>query len=696
MLNAFHDPRAVAIIGASRTPGKLGHSVLQNVIQHGFRGAIYPINPGARELQGYSCYPSVLEAPDPIDLAIILIPSHCVAQALVECGEKGVRGAVIISGGFREEGHEGRRREHELVAIARRHGMRLVGPNSLGLIDTIANLNASFAVGMPGTGTIAFMSQSGALCTSILDMALSEQVGFSRFISLGNKADVDEITLMQAWRDDPHTRVIMAYLEGIEQGSDFIRIARIVSREKPIIAIKSGSTSAGSRAVSSHTGTLAGSDTAYEAAFRQSGVLRARSVQDLFDYSIAFARQPLLQSDGIAIITNAGGPGIMAADACEGAGLHLASLEYESSSYLREALPPAVSILNPVDLLGDARADRYELALRTVLAEPGVGGVIVIVTPQAMTEIDETARTVGTQSRAAGKPVFGCFMGAGTVASGIRILNDYQVPNYPVPERAVAAMAAMMRYRRWREQPPLDPEAFNVNSDRVRGLIEDVRAEGRLSVGEVEAREIMEAYGIATPRALLARDSAEAAKAAAEIGFPVAVKIASPDILHKTDVGGVRLHLTSADAVREAFDLTIYRASRYMPGADIWGCLVQKMAVGGKEVQCCMSHDPHFGPVISFGLGGAYADALMDFASRVAPLDRRTAAEMMAEIQGYDLLRGVRGERHADLNAVLDVLLRLSQLVIEFPEIVEFDLNPLVVFEEGQGVSGIDMRLVLQ
>lgn len=289
-----------------------------------------------------------------------------------------------------------------------------------------------------------------------------------------------------------------------------------------------------------------------------------------------------------------------------------------------------------------------------------------------------------------------CFMGAGTVASGIRILNSFQVPNYPVPERAVAAMAAMMRYRRWRELPPVEPEWFEVDGDRVRGLIEGVRAEGRLSVGEVEAREIMEAYGIATPRALLARDGAEAVQAAEAIGFPVAVKIASPDILHKTDVGGVRLHVTSPDAVREAFDLMIHRAGRYMPGTDIWGCLVQEMVVGGQEVQCCMSHDPHFGPVISFGLGGAYAGALTDLASRVAPLDRRTAAEMMAEVQGYDLLRGVRGERQADLDALLDVLLRLSQLVEDFPEIVEFDLNPLVVFKEGQGVSGIDMRLVLQ
>ena len=490
MLEMFCDPQAVAVIGASRTPGKLGYSVLQNVIQHGFKGAIYPINPNAGELLGHKCYSSVLAVPGPIDLAVILIPSQHVARTLIECGEKGITGAIIMSAGFREAGQEGRKRERELVDIARRYGMRLVGPNSLGIVDAIAGLNASFATGMPAKGSIAFMSQSGALCTAVLDMALSEQVGFSRFVSLGNKADADEITFIEAWSDDPHTRVIMAYLEGIEEGAKFMRIASQVGREKPIIAIKSGTTNAGSRAVSSHTGTLAGSEATYEAAFRQSGVLRARSVQDLFDYSIAFARQPLLASDRIAIITNAGGPGIMAADACERAGLQLASFEHDSLNTLRQSLPAAASVLNPIDLLGDALADRYRLAIGAALEDPNVGGVLVIVTPQAMTEVEDTAKLIGELSKRSEKPVFACFMGSETVASGIQVLNGYQVPNYPVPERAVAAMAAMIEYRRWREQPPLDLESFDVDRIRVRELIDRVRAEGRLSVGEAEARDI--------------------------------------------------------------------------------------------------------------------------------------------------------------------------------------------------------------
>ena len=695
VLDMFFNPQAIAVIGASRTPAKLGYGVLRNVIQHGYKGTVYPINPKAGEILGLKCYPSVLEVPGGIDLAVIVIPSKYVAEVLVECGKKGVKGAIIISAGFREVGHEGWQREHEIADIARQYGMRLTGPNCLGIIDTVASLNASFAVGMPRQGTIAFMSQSGALCTAILDMALADEVGFSRFVSLGNKADTDEITFIEAWRDDPHTQVIMAYIEGIKDGAEFMRVARQVSQEKPIITIKSGTTNAGSRAVSSHTGTLAGSERAYEAAFRQSGVIRARSVQELFDYSIAFARQPLLRNDRIAIITNAGGPGIMATDACERAGLQLASLEAEAMNALRQALPTAASALNPVDVLGDALADRYGLALETVINDPNVGGVLVILTPQAMTQVEATARVVGELSQKSDKPVFGCFMGRGAVEPGVRVLNRYAVPNYPVPERAVAAMAAMMRQRRWRERQALELESFKVDQSRVRELFRQVRAEGRVAIGDAEAREIMEAYGIPTPRNFLARDLDQAAHFADEIGFPVAIKIASPDILHKTDMGGVKLNIMTLGDVRDAFELMIYRANRYMPDAEIWGCLVQEMVIGGKEVIVGMNRDPHFGPLMMFGLGGIYVEALKDVAFRVAPFDRRDAGEMVSEIQAYNLLRGVRGERPSDLEALIEALLRLSQLAMDFPEIAEFDINPLTVFEEGRGVIGIDMRLVL-
>jgi acetyltransferase len=691
----FFNPQAVAVIGASRTPGKLGYGVLRNVVQHGYKGAVYPINPKASEILGLKCYPSVLTVPGPIDLAIFLIPSNHVARGLIECGEKGIKGAIVISAGFREAGGEGWQREREIVDIARRYGMRLLGPNCLGVIDTIASLNASFAAGMPRRGTIAFMSQSGALCTSILDMALADQVGFSHFVCLGNKAEADEIAFLEAWQQDPHTSVILAYLEGIDDGIEFMRVARQVSQRKPIITVKSGTTSAGARAVSSHTGTLAGLEWAYEAAFRQSGVIRARSLQELFDYSIAFARQPLLPNDRIAVVTNAGGPGIMATDACERAGLQLAAFKPETVDALRKELPTAASVLNPVDLLGDALADRYALALELAIDDPGVGGVLLILTPQVMTQVEETARVVGELSQGSDKPVLGCFMGRATVEPGIQVLNQYGVPNYPVPERAVAAMAAMMQHRRWRERPPLELETFEVDRDRVRGVFEQIRAERRVAIGDVEAREVMDAYGIPTPQTFLARTPDEAVHFADTVGFPLVLKIASPDILHKTDVGGVELNIMASSDVRDAFELMTYRARRYVPGAEIWGCLVQDMVLGGREVIVGMNRDPHFGPLMTFGLGGIYVEVLQDVVFRLAPFDRREAREMIGEIRGYNLLRGVCGERRSDLDAVVEAFLRLSQLVMDFPEIVEFDINPLTVFEEGQGLIGIDMRLVL-
>lgn len=696
VLEMFFDPVGIAVIGASRTPGKLGHGVLLNIIQHGYKGPVYPINPGSEAILGLPCYPTVLATPGPVDLAVVLIPSRYVANVLEECGQKGVKGAIIISAGFREVGHEGRMREREIVEIARRHGMRLIGPNCLGIIDTVSSLNASFAVGMPKRGSIAFMSQSGALCTSVLDMSLAEAVGFSRFVSLGNKADANEITFIEAWRSDPYTRVVMAYLEGIEDGPRFMDIARQVSKEKPIIAVKSGTTSAGSRAVSSHTGTLAGSERAYEAAFRQCGVIRAHSVQELFDYSVAFARQPLLASDRISIVTNAGGPGIMATDACERAGLQLAALQSESMDRLRAALPSAASVLNPVDVLGDALADRYAFAVETVVNDPNVGGVLVILTPQVMTQVQETAQVIGELSGRSDKPILTCFMGKETIEPGVRVLNEYAVPNYPVPERAVAALAAMNAQRLWRDQPASALETFDLDRERVHSVFQAIRDEGRLAMGDAEARDILEAIGIPTPRTLLAHSPEEAAGYAAEIGFPVVLKIASPDILHKTDVGGVKVNLATPADVRDAFELMTYRAERYMPDADVRGCLVQEMVVGGKEVIVGMSRDPDFGPLMMFGLGGIYVEALHDVVFRVAPFDRRAAREMIYEIRGHNLLRGVRGERSVDLEAVVDTLLRLSQLATEFPEIVEFDINPLTVFEDGQGVIGIDMRLVLE
>jgi acetyl coenzyme A synthetase (ADP forming)-like protein len=695
MLDAFFNPQSVAVIGASRDPEKLGYAVLANLKEGGYSGRLYPVNLKADEILGFKAYPSVLDIPDPVELAIVVIPYRFVPAALEQCGRKGVKAVVVISAGFREAGREGLEREIELVETARKYNLRLIGPNCLGVIDTATPLNASFAAGMPPAGPIAFMSQSGALGTAVLDLAMAGRIGFSKFISLGNKADVSEIDLLEALADDPDSKVILIYVEGVPDGQRFIEVAREVTRNKPVVAIKSGVTASGSRAVSSHTGSLAGSEAAYKAAFEQACVIRATSMEGLFDYALAFAYQPLLKGDRIGIVTNAGGPGILATDALEHAGLEIPRLSGETVRALEEYLPGAASAANPVDVLGDALAERYEHAVRLVLADPNVDGLIVILTPQAMTEIEETARVVGRLAQEADKPILGCFMGEARIEAGVEVLRRYGVPNYPFPERAAAALAAMSKYRCNLERPIFEVHACTVCIPPVRELFDRVRAEGRVSIGDAEAREVMEAYGLPIPESRLAKTADEAVEVAEEIGYPVVLKIASPDILHKTDVGGVRLNLRSPDDVRDGFDLIVYRAGRYVPGARIWGCLVQQMVPGGREVLVGMSRDPQFGPLVAFGLGGIYVEALKDVAFRVAPFSRHEAEEMIRGIRSYPLLEGVRGEPPADHEAMVDALLRVSQLVTDFPEIVELDINPLMVFEEGRGAMAIDMRLVL-
>ena len=693
----FLDPKSVAIIGAAREPGKLGFAVLDNIIKSGFRGPIYPINPNADQILSKKCYATILDVAEPIDLAIITIPAKSVAKVLDECGQRGVRGVIIITAGFREVGADGARMEKDLINIANHYNMRIVGPNVLGMVDTVTPINASFAAGMPQCGTISFMSQSGALCTAILDWADAHDIGFARFISIGNKADVNEIDLLQAWNADKKTDVIIAYLEGITNGQRFIDVARQVTQNKPVIAIKSGSTSAGARAASSHTGTLAGSARAYDAAFRQCGIIRAMSVQDLFDYSVAFAYQPVLPGDRIAIVTNAGGPGIMGTDAIENSGLKLATLTEETQTYLAAQLPAAANTHNPIDVLGDALADRYGMALEAALKDPNVDGVLVILTPQVMTQVVESAQAVCDavdRMKGCGKPVLGCWMGQHITEAGAAVMNGHRIPNYQFPERAAATFKAMSTYRKWRERPPVEIPHIDVDRAKVKAIFAKARAEGRLGLGDFEARDIMEAYGLRLPESVLARTTEEAVDAASAMGYPVVLKIASPDILHKSDIGAVKVGLSDATQVRDAFDIINYRATKYMPNADIWGCTVQEMVAKGKEVIIGMSRDPQFGPLLLFGLGGIYVEVLQDVTFRVAPISRQEASEMITEIRSFPLLRGVRGERPSDIEATADALLRISQMVSDFPEIVELDVNPLVIHEHG--AVAVDMRIIIK
>ncbi|HVN95015.1 MAG TPA: acetate--CoA ligase family protein [Syntrophorhabdaceae bacterium] len=694
-LKPLFSPQSIAIVGATESQDKPGYAILFNLLSSGFGGTIYPVNPGKETILGLPCYKSLDAIDGKIDLAVIVIPGKMVLETLEMCGKLGVESAVVISAGFRETGHEGLIAEQAIARLAQRYQMPILGPNCLGLIDTFTPMNVTFAKDTPPQGKIGFMSQSGALCTSILDIAIADNVGFSYFVSLGNKADLNEIDFLQAWVNLPEVRVVLAYLEGITDGAKFIETARQFTKTTPIVAIKAGVTTSGSRAVSSHTGALAGSERAYEAAFKQAGVIRANSMGELFDFAIALAHQPLPRNDTVVVVTNAGGPGIMATDAIERAGLRLASLGEETLADLKEALPAAASVLNPIDLLGDAGTSRYKSALEIVLKDPNVGSLIVILTPQFATPIEEAAQAVADVTRDTQIPVLCCFMGKASMQNALNILTKNHIPNYVMPERAIDALAVMTKQRLWQEELAPPYESVDLNTQRVTQVFERVRREGRVKIGDAEAREILEAYRIPVPASKLCATTDEAVAFAEQIGYPVVLKIASPDILHKTDIGGVRINVRSATEVRDSFDLVTFRATRYMPDAEIWGCLVQQQVHGGREVIVGMNRDPQFGPLVMFGLGGIYVEALKDVTFRIAPFSRRDAMDMIREMRSFNLLRGVRGETRSDLQAIVDTLLKVSQLVVDFPDIVEMDINPLMVFEEGKGVMGIDMRLVL-
>jgi len=694
MLERFFRPKSVAVVGASRDERAVGHAIFRNLISYGYQGRVYPVNPKADELLGRPCSKSISDLPEAVDLAVISVPGQIVRTVVEECGQKGIDAVVIISSGFKETGPEGAQREREVVEVARKYGVRIVGPNCLGIIAPSIGLSASFAADMPPAGGVAVLSQSGALAAAMLDWAVEEKVGFSSFVSFGNAADLTFSDFLEWLKDDEETKVILAYMEGLPDGRRFMQVARQVTREKPIVVVKGGVTSAGSRAVSSHTGSLAGSQQAYQAAFRQSGIIQADSVQQLYDYAIAFDWQPLPKGDNLAIVTNAGGPGILASDAAEKQGVGLAQLGRETVEKLTKLLPPAAAFYNPVDVLGDADETRYGGALEAVLSDPAVHGCAVLLTPQAMTRIPETSETVCAAARGE-KPVLACFMGGKAVGPAEDRLLSNKVPFYPFPERCVAAFAAMIQHRRRLEMPEEEPPLLARNTEAAAKIIDSAASQGRLQLTQSEARDVLANYGFRVPSGGLAHTVEEAVQIANSVGYPVTVKIASPDILHKSDIGGVRLNLQTPQDVTDAFELVAFRARRLMPQAEIWGAMVQKMVLGLREVILGLSHDPTFGPLLMFGLGGVYVEALRDVSFRVAPISRREALEMLHEIRSYPLLAGVRGEQGADIEAIVDCLLRLSQAACDFPNIVEMDVNPLLVGAAGEGATAVDARITL-
>jgi len=694
MLDAMLKPGVVAVIGASRTPGKVGHEIVANLLKGGYKGRIVPVNPTTETILGLPCVASVAEAGVPVDLSVISVPTRIVRQAVTESLAAGAGAICIITAGFKEVGPEGAALEREIAELCRAGGARLLGPNCLGLINTQHAMNASFAAQMPGVGGISVISQSGALCTAILDWAASRRLGLAKLVSMGNKADLDETDLLRALAADPDTRVITAYLESIASGKEFVPAAEAAATAKPVVILKAGTTSAGAQAASSHTGSLAGADIAYGAAFRRSGVVRADTFEALLDIATAFAMQPLPKGNRVAIITNAGGPGIMAADAVEEAGLTVAALERNTATALRKKLPVAASVGNPIDVLGDADPERYATAVTAAIDDESVDAIIVILTPQAMTKPAETAREIAGCLRG-NKPVLVSFMGGADVMPGRDELVQSSLPDYPAPERAVTALKAMCDYAQWRQRPPRVVARFPVNRRRANRLVARHVRMGQCQVGEAAAKDIMSAYNFTVPTGQLAQSADRAVDAAVRAGFPVAMKIHSPDIIHKSDMGGVRLNLATPDAVRDAYDLMMLRIRRLAPEARLGEVYVEKMCERGREVIVGMTRDPQFGPMLMFGLGGIFVEVMKDVTFHLAPITHAEAIEMLKSTRSYALLEGVRGGTPVDIDAVANCLQRISQLVTDFPQIAELDINPLILGPIGTDPVVADARITL-
>ncbi|HVP11764.1 MAG TPA: acetate--CoA ligase family protein [Phycisphaerae bacterium] len=695
-------PRSIAVVGASRRPGSVGFAVMRNLIYGGYTGVVYAVNPKAKSILGLRCVPSLAAIDDQVDLAVIITPAETIEGLVIEGADHGIKHFLVISAGFKEIGGEGAERERRLKAVADERGLSIVGPNCLGLINTApeVQMNASFATHMPQRGPLGLISQSGALCTALLDYANGRGIGFSRFVSFGNKVDVTEIDLLRALARDPRTHVILMYIEDLSAGQGFINACHEVThgeKPKPIVAIKTGRTTEGAAAAASHTGSLAGSDEVYGAIFEQAGVIRVESVGELFDCAEAFIDPTLPAGRRTAIVTNAGGPGIMATDACIRNGLKIPRFQEYTTKSLRFQMPPTSSIKNPVDVIGDAKHDRYRAALDAVTADENVDQVVVIVTPQMMTDVKEIASVVGEIKGYSNKPIIGVLMGLVDVAPAVEILRKYNVPSFIFPENAMRALTAKVKFAEWVRRPISDYHRYDVNQDAVTKLFEGELKAGRTQLVELPALEAMRHYGFPTVPFALAKNANDAVAAANKMGYPVVMKISGPKILHKTDVGGVVLNLTNEGEVREAYDGMITAVRKHLgDDVEIWGTLVQKMLAKGKEIILGMTRDPKFGPLLMFGLGGIYTEALRDVAFRLAPIRESVAREMVRDIRSHRLLEGVRGEPPSDLAAVSECLLRLSQLVTEHASIMELDINPLFVYPRGQGAIVADARIILK
>ncbi|MCU1465347.1 MAG: family N-acetyltransferase [Actinomycetia bacterium] len=694
-------PRSIAVIGASTHPGRIGHELFRNLLAYGFEGPIYPVHPTSLSVAGVRAYANVLEVPDAVDLAIVVVPAPEVSDVVRECAEKGVRGLLIISAGFAETGPEGKAAERELVAAARSNGMRIIGPNCLGVLNTApaVHMNATFAPARPVAGNVAFLSQSGGLGIELMSRAGELGIGISQFVSVGNKADVSGNDLLQFWADDAQTQVILLYLESFGNPAKFVRLARNVARTKPIVAVKSGRTAAGSRAASSHTAALAAPDVAVDALFRQAGVIRVDTLDELLSTAMVLAHQPIPAGRRVAIVSNAGGPGILAADACAGAGLEVGELDTATQDALRAIASTGASVRNPVDLVAGATAEQYEDALRVTLADPSIDAVLVIFVPPLVTRAEDVALAIGRAADAAhGKPILSCFLGRAGVPDALRGRDGRQtIPSFAFPESAAHALGRVADLADWRRRPPgVVPNLDGIDRGGAHAIVTAALArdpEGSW-LEPAAAATLLGCFGIPAAPVREVADAEQAAHAARELGFPVVLKASAPNLVHKSDVGGVVLDLRDEETVRRAFT----EMSKAL-GATMTGAIVQPMVAGsagtgersGVELIVGITHDPSFGPLVLFGLGGATAELLADRALRLVPVTDEDARELVRSLRGSPLLFGYRGRPQVDVAAVEDLLLRVGALADDVQEIAEMDLNPVVA--SADGVIALDVKI---
>ena len=693
-LKPFFEPLGVAIIGASASPDKLSFGILKNLMSYGFKGRIYPVNPKADEILGLPCYPEICQVPEPVDLAVIVLGSKLIPSVLEECGKRRIRAAIIISGGFREVGDEGRGLEEEVLKIAAKYEIRLIGPNCVGTMNLVTGLNTTFIKGVPTTGGIGFISQSGAVCGGVVDHIANKGIGFSHFLSLGNEADVNETDMIEYLGEDADTHVIAAYIEGIQDGQRFLNITRQVTGKKPVVVLKAGKSEEGAKAVSSHTGSLAGSHAAYQAAFKQSSAIEVFSTTDLLNTAMALDWLKLPQGNKIALITNAGGPAALASDSLALNEIKLASISPATQDKLKEKLNPSAQTGNPVDMLGGANEEEYAFALDLVLSDPGVDMALPILVPQALVKPEKVAQAIVDSSRKSQKPVIACLMGFESVQEARKILHQNHVPMVDYPELTGVMFGALYQRSLSIKDLHLVPV---IKPNNGREIVKSIfkKNDEKLVWGEHDTRPILSAYGIPLVEGELITSIKEGQELTKKIGYPVVMKVTSPQLLHKSEAGVVKVGVPDDKSFAETYNYLIDKAKRFDALARIEGVLVEKMAPIGEEVIIGMKRDPGFGPVMMFGMGGIFVELFKDVSFRIAPIGVVDAVEMVKETKAYQLLNGWRGGTKFDIEAIASVIIKLSQLAMDFPQIQEVEINPLRVLSEGEGALGLDCRMIL-